>query len=105
MRTQSTERDGSNNHERRVHAILGPTVRIGETDSGQTSVACAAPAQRQDSELRAVPASPRDRVRCGYQDEDNLLWSQVVKPPDDGRALAAEWRQMVIEKGYEELTF
>jgi hypothetical protein len=29
----------------------------------------------------------------GYQDEDNLLWSQVVKPPDDGRALAAEWRQ------------
>jgi hypothetical protein len=42
-------------------------------------------------------------VRCGYQDGENLLWSQVVKPPDDGRALAAEWKQMVIEKGYEEL--
>jgi len=42
-------------------------------------------------------------VRCGYQDEENLLMSQVEKPPDDGRALAAEWKQMVIEKGFEEV--
>jgi hypothetical protein len=42
-------------------------------------------------------------VRCGYQEEDNLLRSMVERLPDGAWARAAEWKQMVIDKGYEEV--
>jgi hypothetical protein len=62
-------------------------------------------ARLDGTHLEASPASrnPRCILLIGYENEEALLSSQVVKPPDDGRALAAEWKQMVIDKGYEEL--
>jgi hypothetical protein len=42
-------------------------------------------------------------VRCGYKDEENLLMSQVEKSPDAAQARAFEWKQVVIDKGYEDV--
>ena len=42
-------------------------------------------------------------VRCGYEEEDNLLRSMLERLPDGARVRAAEWKQLVIDKGYEEL--
>jgi hypothetical protein len=42
-------------------------------------------------------------ARCGYDNEENLLMSQVLKTPDAARALATEWKVTVVEQGYEEI--
>jgi len=42
-------------------------------------------------------------ARCGYRDEDDLLMSQVTKMPDEAKAIAQEWRQGAIEKGFTEV--
>jgi len=42
-------------------------------------------------------------VRSGYQQETDLLWSQLVKSPDAASELAAEWKAMVLGKGFEEV--
>ena len=41
-------------------------------------------------------------VRCGYDDERNLLMSQVEKTPDAARARADEWKALSLEKGFSE---
>jgi hypothetical protein len=43
-------------------------------------------------------------ARCGYDNEANLLWSQVTKLPDEARARAEEWKAFAIEKGFTEVT-
>jgi hypothetical protein len=38
--------------------------------------------------------------RCGYRDEADLLMSVVEKTPDAAKAIAEEWKQSAIEKGF-----
>jgi hypothetical protein len=43
-------------------------------------------------------------VRCGYQDEANLLRSHVIRSQlGAGRALAAQWLEAAKDKGFEEI--
>jgi hypothetical protein len=42
-------------------------------------------------------------VRCGYDNEENLLRSQVVKLPQAAKALAQDWNEISRERGFEEV--
>jgi hypothetical protein len=42
-------------------------------------------------------------LRCSLGDDRNLLQSQVTKTPDEAKALAEEWKQAAIDKGFQEL--
>jgi len=42
-------------------------------------------------------------TRCSLGDDRNLLMSHVTKTTDEARAIAEDWKQAAVDKGFEEI--
>ena len=58
---------------------------------------------RQSGPAKPIPRRPRVACPSPPQRQDFELWPVSIPAPDAALARAAEWKQMVLEKGYEEL--
>ena len=69
-------------HDRRLRKIAAGTV-LGQARSG-----------------RGVHRVYGIETRCSLGDDRNLLQSQVTETPDEARAIAAEWKQDALSRGF-----